>query len=93
MVKKICAQGDLTSQVGQQVAHVQPFVDAHVATRHQAGGRADPNAGQTAGSAPGLAERALRPELASVHAPPSRNQHRTLWERAASEFDETGVIG
>jgi hypothetical protein len=32
LVKKICAQGDLTSQVVKQVAHVQGFVDADVAT-------------------------------------------------------------
>ena len=31
LVKKICAQGDLTSQVIKQVAHVQWFVDAVVA--------------------------------------------------------------
>jgi hypothetical protein len=31
LVKKICAQGDLTSQVIEQVAHVQGFVDADVA--------------------------------------------------------------
>jgi hypothetical protein len=31
LVKKICAQGDLASQVIKQVAHVQGFVDADVA--------------------------------------------------------------
>jgi hypothetical protein len=31
LVKKICAEGDLTSQVIKQVAHVQWFVDADVA--------------------------------------------------------------
>jgi hypothetical protein len=31
LVKKICAQGDLTSQVIKQVAHVQLLVDADVA--------------------------------------------------------------
>jgi hypothetical protein len=31
LVKKICAQGDLTSQVIEQVAHVQWFVHADVA--------------------------------------------------------------
>jgi hypothetical protein len=30
LVKKICAQGDLTSQVIKQVAHVQWFVDTDV---------------------------------------------------------------
>jgi hypothetical protein len=31
LVKKICAQSDLASQVIKQVAHVQGFVDANVA--------------------------------------------------------------
>ena len=31
LVKKICAQGDLTSQVTKEVAHVQGVVDADVA--------------------------------------------------------------
>jgi hypothetical protein len=31
LVKKICAQGNLTSQVIKQVTHVQWFVDADVA--------------------------------------------------------------
>jgi len=34
LVKKICAQGDLTSQVIKQVAHVQGFVDAAALHKH-----------------------------------------------------------
>jgi hypothetical protein len=32
LVKKICAQGDLTPQMGKQVVHVEGFVDTDVAS-------------------------------------------------------------
>jgi len=52
--------------------------------RRQADGRAGPNAGRIAGPAPGLAERVLRPEVASFQGMPLQDQHSTLEQRAAS---------